>query len=282
MNNVLFKGLIDLIFNKGTNMNDKFTILKISDAHIPYEDREVLGSSIYFAQDINPDILIVDEWIDFYAISRFNKDPFRKLELQSEIDRTVLWLRFLRETLPNTNIIMLEGNHDRRLQRYLRSSAEELSYLRALTVESLLQLKDLDIEYRKELQFNGVLYKHGDLVRKYSCYTAKGEFLKEGISGVSGHTHRLGTYYMTDRRGLNTWVEGGCTCKLDADYIKGIANWQQGIVYSTFYKDTFIPEVIPIIDNKLYFRGEILDYFDDLSNLPLFSEFAPLKSRENE
>jgi len=97
------------------------------------------------------------------------------------------------------------------------------------------------------------LFKHGDLVRKFASYTAKGEFDKEGMSGASGHSHRLGQHYVRKRGGFYTWLESGCLCDLNPEYIEGTADWQQGLSLVTFRENSnhFTATLIPIVDREI-------------------------------
>jgi len=166
----------------------------------------------------------------------------------------------LRSLFPNTRIIMVESNHDKRLQKYLNSQASELSVLDCLNLKELMGLDTFNIEYKKFFIFKKVLFKHGNIVRQHSGYTARAEMLKEGTSGSSGHTHRLGSHYKTLRGGKYVWVEGGCLCDpKKAEYIEGTANWQQGVTGFDFPKGSkrFYPFIIPIIDSKAIFAKKL-------------------------
>jgi hypothetical protein len=78
------------------------------------------------------------------------------------------------------------------------------------------------------------MVKHGHMVRARAGYTATGELERNGISGISGHTHRLGQIYKRNRTGMMTWVESGCLCKYDPDYMDGqLSDWAQGLSFGT-------------------------------------------------
>jgi len=209
-------------------------IAKLNDPHIPYEDNRAMEVAFNFVEETEPEIIVLDEWFDCYALSKFSKDPKRRLGLQGELDRTQKWLWRLRNRFPKTQIKMVESNHDRRLKKYLNSQAPELSYLRCLDFAHLLGLDGLGIPYLPHFTYRKILFKHGDLVKKDSCATAKAEFLKEGMSGASGHTHRGGVFYKRLRGGNYSWTECGCLCRLDPDYIDGTADWIQGVGLFTF------------------------------------------------
>lgn len=233
--------------------NKKEFVVSLNDWHVPHEAGRVVDLEIEFCRYLQPDIIVLHELHDFYAVSKYDKDPSRLANLQEEIDIVNQYLRRLRKYCPNTRLILINSNHLDRLRKYLWSKAPELNSLRALRIEELLELKSLDIEFRENFYYKKVLFKHGNVVRKFSGYSARGEFEKEGMSGCSGHTHRLSTYFHRSRGGTYAWLESGCACDLDAEYIEGVANWQHGFSVFSFDKDTnhFHPTVVPIVNYRL-------------------------------
>jgi len=186
-------------------------------------------------------------------LSRFDKDPNRKLKLQDDLDIAISIMTKIRSMFPDIKIVMVQGNHDKRWQKYLNNHAEELCYLDVLQIEKLLKLNELKIEYKGNYVFRNVLFKHGNIVRKYSGYTARAELDKEGMSGCSGHTHRLSAHFKTLRGGKYVWLETGCLCDLHPEYIEGTANWQQGVGGFMFKRGSkhFYPFLVPIVDNEI-------------------------------
>jgi hypothetical protein len=65
--------------------DDANHILVLSDIHFPYHDEEALGSAIQYgiAQKVNT-ILLNGDVLDFYQLSRFDKDP-SKPKMQVEL-----------------------------------------------------------------------------------------------------------------------------------------------------------------------------------------------------
>jgi predicted phosphodiesterase len=181
--------------------------LFVSDIHAPYQDDKAISAMLNFARWFEPHtIFIMGDLVDFYAISKFIKDPYRALELQAEIDVSIAILQNIRNTCKKARIYLLRGNHEYRLQKYLWTNAKELAGLKALDLRELLKLKSLDIEYLENGRINhhGLLLKHGSIVRKFSAYTAKAEFEKNGCSGVSVHCFDKKTELLTKRG----WVNG--------------------------------------------------------------------------
>ncbi len=236
------------------------TVVSLTDWHVPYEDKRAVACAINFCKAIQPDVIIIHEIHDFYDLSRFNQDPSRKETLQDEIDQATKYFRQLRELCPNSRLILLESNHLDRLRRFLWTEGRPLASLRALQLEQLLDLAALDIELRENWHHKGVLFKHGDLVRKYAGYTAKGEFDKEGCAGVTGHTHRLGAFYTRKRGGSYAWFESGCLCDLNPEYISGVADWQHGLTLVSFERQGthYFAEPIPIVNGRLIYGGRVI------------------------
>lgn len=234
----------------------------IPDLHVPYHDEKAFACALNFVKAFQPDfIFIIGDWVDFYQLSKFDKNPARIHQLQDDIDASVKCLRRLRATAPKAKIYFIKGNHCHRLTRFLWSAAAALASLRALTVPELLNFKELDIEYVEagSMMFHGFLVKHGNVVRTRSGYSATGELEKAGVSGISGHTHRLSHIFKRHYGGMYAWAEIGCLCQLSPEYMEGqIPDWQHGLAFGYFKKgdNRFIVHVLPIIKGKLIFDGK--------------------------
>lgn len=236
-------------------------VVFISDIHAPFQDDKALQILYKFIKWFKPStVFIMGDLLDCYAISRFTKDPKGKLNFKKEIDAARSILKTIRSVSGDAKIIYLRGNHELRMQRYLWNRAEELSMLPELTVPHLLGLDELNIEWVEKgmMMFKGVMVKHGSVVRQYAGYSAKAEFEKNGCSGVSGHTHRSAIYMHTNSGGEYKWMECGCLCSLEQEYMDGEkANWQSGFGVGYFKNNShrYQFDLINIIDNKALYNG---------------------------
>lgn len=236
--------------------------LLVPDIHAPFQDELAISALLSFSKWFKPDkVFILGDLVDFYAISSFTKDPERALKLQDEIDMAYQIIKQIRNANPKADITLLRGNHEHRLQKYLWSEAKELAGLRDLSIDSLLRLRSINIKYEENgrLVYRGIVIKHGDVVRKFACYSAKGEFEKTGMSGISCHTHRAGVYYHTNQSGSYAWLECGCLCRLDAEYLNGeTPNWEQGFGVAYFSKNSprYLLEFIPFVGGKAFYQGK--------------------------
>lgn len=206
-------------------------IVVLGDLHFPFHSRQCIALVLYFLNWLKPEVLILNgDIVDFYALSRFDRDPNRITKLQEELDETLYFLKRVRRCLPSSEIIYMEGNHENRLRRWI-SSHPEVCSLRVLSLPSLLEFGKQDIqfvEYENYLHRYGLLFHHGDLARKHSGYTAKAMVEKWKTSGISNHTHRLGSYFVSGFGQQAKWIENGCLCSLNPHYYHGTPDWQQG------------------------------------------------------
>lgn len=67
-------------------------------------------------------------------------------------------------------------------------------------------------------------------------------------------------HYRTDVHGVKVWVENGCLCSLNPEYIIGMPNWQQGLTIGYWVADNhrFVVEQLPIIEGKIFYQGRML------------------------
>ena len=235
--------------------------LIIPDIHAPYEDYRALHAIYKMAKKEDFDkVKIMGDLVDFYQLSKFSKDPKRITGLQQEIDVAQYHLDKLRK-VHKGDITLFEGNHEYRLKKYLMENPEMSSLKKINNIPSLLDLDEYGIKYKHHEMFHGILIKHGNLVRQQSAYTAKGEFDREGTSGISGHTHRLGSYYVSNRGGAHAWFEMGHLCdEKAAEYMEGkVPNWQKGFGVMTYdtKTDTWRIEQVPIVKNSFMFNNNV-------------------------
>jgi hypothetical protein len=225
-----------------------------SDFHVPYQSTAVVDSLVKLIRSVKPDRVVLNgDVADFFSLSRFNTSSARLGLLQQEIDEANSIRLRIRRAAPNAVLMENQGNHDHRVISYVEQNAKALSSLRALDPENLFQYRALEIVYHPGAGFRlreDFLVKHGTIVRGEAGASAKAEFTAAGISGTSGHVHRLATYRKagySDR----SWTEGGCCCRLDPDYITGPPNWTQGVVVGEFGKTSWVTHEVPFVDGKL-------------------------------
>lgn len=222
----------------------------IPDPHQPYTDPKWERIVLDVIRDVKPaKVICLGDLLDCYSLSKFDTNPARLEKLQDEIDlgRKFLWR--IAEAAPQAERHLLEGNHEDRLRRTVwnmqgahRELARLREFQRLLRWENLLQLEGVGFswtDYADQprtdiLPLNAVM--HGVRVNKHSAGTARLEHETYHMSGISGHTHRLGMYFKRDIKGSHCWVEAGHGAG-DLEYAKKHENHHQGLVVTTYTTD---------------------------------------------
>lgn len=239
-----------------------------NDTHFPFQDDRVLDLIYKFAKYFKPDIIVhAGDLLDCYPISSFTKDALDSHTLMDEIRMAKKHLEKMRK-VAKERFILLEGNHSKRISKYLDSNAKELADLtmngeRIITLPYLLELNRLNIEWQpmigrdSMMNLNALHVGHFNKVSKHSAYTAKALVEEKGVSIVQAHVHRMGKHYKTNLNGVFVGVENGCTCDLNPSYVSK-PNWQHGfsIVYLDDNGKRFQLYDIPIIDYEFMFGGK--------------------------
>lgn len=244
----------------------------LSDIHAPFHDKEAVESALNFIKEEQPHTVVLNGDIqDFYRLSRFDKDPERPETLQDEIDIGNGIRRKIRSAAPNAVIHETEGNHEARLTAYIRANQDKLGDILDLAgIREALRPEKLFYDELTGIKRHGsegfflrenFRVKHGEFARQDAGMSAKAQMLRGFTSGITGHTHRLARFpFRADGGRLFEWFEGGCLCKLDAEYIRGgFPNWEQGFAVGQFSTKTsnFILDTLPVRDGKASWNGKV-------------------------
>ena len=204
-----------------------------SDIHAPYHDRNAIALAAKVAAWWRPDVAIYNgDDVDFYQLSRFDKNPNRTARTQDEIDTWhVECVAPLNAALGKARKIKLPGNHEDRLRRKLWANPD-LFGIAALELPELMQLRRYGIEYAElRVRFGNVLeVTHGTRVSKWAGYTARleQEQRRYSISTITGHVHRAGRFQTRIGNGYSVGQEAACLCTTDPEYMTD-PDWVQGV-----------------------------------------------------
>lgn len=168
----------------------------------PFHDRSALSVVQQIARQEQPDqIVIVGDFADFPSMSRFRQEPSFENTLTESLNEMHLILAQLRANVPDAKIVMLEGNHELRLRRYIYDQARALYNLKVngesiLDLKNLLRLGELDIEYIDGYP-NGRYWLndrlkvvHGETVKQLGK-TVTNLIRNDDTSSITGHIHRF-------------------------------------------------------------------------------------------
>ncbi len=238
-------------------------ILFIPDSHVPYHDKKAFGLMMKSMKDFKPDhVIILGDFMDMYSVSSHSKDPKRALNLKDEVDQTKEALLQVK-SLGAKNNVFVSGNHEDRLERYLRDKAPELYEI--ISIPEILGLEDLKFKYVPYKDH----YKIGKLnithdtgqAGRYAHYKAMDSFQH---NVVIGHTHRLGYAVEGNAQGERhvTAMFGWLGDVGAADYmhkIKYMRDWSLGFGVGYLDKKTgnvyLVP--VPIINNTVVLEGTL-------------------------
>jgi Calcineurin-like phosphoesterase len=185
------------------------TYLIVPDLHYPYQCPLFVKLTFKLLKDIRFNgIVQLGDALDFWQLSTFDKDPARKNTIGDDIDEwNELLTKWASLLYRNSEIHLLCGNHEYRLDRYVSRHARELHEIVPPMV-ALLRIKERNAAgsvvfkwhpYNKwnSLMLGDCIFLHGFY---FNQHTAMTNLKKYRANTVSGHTHRVqfvtdGTHY---------------------------------------------------------------------------------------
>lgn len=226
--------------------------LIVSDHHVPFHDQAAIDASIEAGRAIDAEHVVFNgDLVDCYKISKYASSPDRHETLQDELDATIEIIAQYRRAFPRAEFTYIQGNHEDRLRRLIWDNPG-LAGLACLEWHKLLRLEQFRFarwyEYGGQHLHHGAIIEHGDTVRGKGSYTARAMVTSRLTSGVSGHTHRLGLANITTAGADLTWVEGGCLCDMEPEYLSGTPDWQHGCVVGHVVNARFAPTPVRIFN----------------------------------
>lgn len=199
--------------------------LIISDVHIPFHDPLAVEVALRTGLEKEVDAVILNgDIIDFFAISRWLKDP-RLRDLSGEIEKTRELLHLVRELFPGRQILYKLGNHEERWDSYLFLKAPELLGVEEFQLSKILHCDQLNIhmfDILQDIRLGDLTVLHGHEFGQ-SAYSpvnaARGYFLRALDNTIGGHFHHTSEHSWKDVRGRQymTWSTG-CLCNLTPKY----------------------------------------------------------------
>ena len=211
---------------------DNGTVVIASDIHIPFQDDRAVSGFIKYCKEKQPEAVVLNgDVLDMFMLSRFTKGEGRNpLE---EMTMCQGFLDSLRKAVPNSEIYYVIGNHENRLEKYVLTKAPELASL-IEDVFTIIKTSDYKVRGCASVTFNdNFVCKHGTLLGNKSGLSAIKEMENAYMSGATGHTHRLCKYIARKSGRKFVWLETGCLCSLNPEYMVN-PNWQAGFAELKF------------------------------------------------
>jgi hypothetical protein len=257
----------------------------------PIHDPKALSIALAIIQDVKPErVISAGDMLDYAELSRFEKQPEFQGTMNATLRAAGLFLKSIREMVPDAQFDILEGNHCRRLHKSIVSNFSEAYGWKtggneelepALSVPALMNYKQLGINYvsgypANRLFLNSELQiKHGNLVKSRDS-TAKAVTGDERISTIYGHIHRIEQHGRTMQtpdgpKRLHAY-SSGCLCRIDGAVpsthsstdvqgrpLENYENWEQGLLVVHYHPDgRFYVEPISIdLNHAAMYRGKV-------------------------
>lgn len=257
----------------------------------PFHDDRAMRVALSIAAELNPHRIVnLGDFIDLPAHSKYEQEPAFAFTTQQALDRGHKFLGEQRAAAPDAEIVVIEGNHDRRLHNAIRNNAAASFGIRVanapeswpvMSLPNLLRMDELGVTYvagypAGEYWINdNLVCIHGRKVRSGGS-TAAPVAKDEYVSQIFGHTHRSEEYWTTrrDRQGAVEIMAAtpGCLCRIDGvvpslkgstdvygRVVRAFEDWQQGLAVVTYEpgNGSFDIERVRIRDGRARFRGQL-------------------------
>jgi predicted phosphodiesterase len=239
-------------------------IFFLSDPHIPYHDKRAFELTLRALKRFKPTILIsVGDFVDFYAVSSYSKDPRRAYDLEGELGVANATLDRIDKLTPGARRVYIAGNHEDRLQRFLKDKAPQLLW--ANDVPKLLRLRERGWEYvayKNDIRIGKVHITHDvGSAGRYNAFKCLDTYQ---TNIVTGHTHRLVYVVEGDATGGRKvsaqfgWL--GDVEQIDYMHrVKARREWTLGFGYGYLAPRTgyvyLVP--VPIVNNSCVVEGRL-------------------------
>jgi predicted phosphodiesterase len=239
-----------------------------------------------------PDVVALNgDNTDFPEFGKYRLSPMFALTTQATIDYLTVLCAQIRDIAPHAKIVWLEGNHEARLTNYILDNAKASFGIKrgnapeswpVVSIPFLCRFDEFGVEYLAGYPAsnfwlnNRIKIIHGHKVASNGS-TAHKYLATEKVSVVYGHIHRREWAERTrqDWDGAKTIaaISFGCLARvdgavpstkggidLDGRPITCVEDWQQGIGIIHFKEGEgpFHPEMLPIHDGVMYYKGKLL------------------------
>ena len=238
-------------------------LLLVPDTHRPYHDERAWQTMLKAARHFKPNVAIVlGDFADFYQISAHDKDPGRKESYDDEIEDVNRGLDELEAATPIAERYFIAGNHEYRLERYLRTNAPQLHS--RIRIEKELRLEERGWHYTpyQESLRVGKLYLTHDEGNAGATAHEKARASFESCVAI-GHTHRMAISYRGTAKGSSNfgamfgWL--GSVDKIDYTHRVKAQQWQHGFGIGYLLKSGVVHvQAVPIVNGTCVIEGKLV------------------------
>lgn len=231
------------------------------DIHFPYHEPAALELFLQIVDRFQPQVVILNgDVVDFAGISRFVVPPDVRAKFVEDVKGARDFFQWLHQRLDGRTVWLLEGNHERRLWRYVVTRAPELFELEELhwwnvlgvhpdwnIASSSYEQSHLAEPNAPSLDLGGYLIMHGDALRVTPTVigVARAVLLRTMVPTIVGHWHRNDHWSTISASGhyIACWAVGAL-CLQRPSWDSGRI-FQQGVLTIEFAgdQDTHLPDI---------------------------------------
>lgn len=221
------------------------SMVLLYDIHFPFHSISALNVALDDIKARQPDcIYIGGDMLDFYQLSRFQKDP-RRRSFGDELDMGKKFFQVLREISPKSEILYQLGNHEERFENYMYSRAPELLGVNEFKLETLLQCATYGVQIIDQKRYahkDGLNIIHGHEFGQQifsPVNPARGLYLKAKRNTICGHHHQTSEHSESDIEGsITTCWSVGCLSGLHPEY-RPLNKYNHGYATAEFSGGSF-------------------------------------------
>lgn len=237
----------------------------------PFHDDAAMNVFIEVCKSYQPDkVQILGDFLDLASQGRFAQEATFAQTTQEALNTGHRFLATLRAACPDAEIVVIEGNHDKRMQNFIEANAIAAFGLKraglpeswpVMSLPYLLRLDELNIQYvdaypaATDWDNHTTRNIHGTKANSRGSTTSQYVFELPHLNTWAGHTHRVEVTYRSVMGARGEPIESysanpGCLCRVDGAVpsVNGaigadgtaariVENWQQGFGLA-YYNDT--------------------------------------------
>lgn len=258
----------------------------------PFHDDRAMALFVEIVRREQPEsVIILGDFLDLPSQGRFAQEASFAQTTQPALDAGYLFLASLRASAPDAQIILVEGNHDKRMQNFVETNALAAFGLKradmpdswpVMSLPYLLRLDELGVEYVDA--YPAATHWDNDATRNIHGTRAnsKGSTMSQyaaelpHINTWAGHTHRAEIVYKTTMGHRGEPIESyaanpGCLCLTDGSVpsvhgaissdgtpAKIVEDWQQGFGALLYSETESWPSVYRIKNGQTIYNGNVV------------------------
>ncbi|WP_344880902.1 hypothetical protein [Zhihengliuella alba] len=258
----------------------------------PFHDAAAMAAFVKVCLQEQPEkIQILGDFLDLASQGRFSQEAAFAQTTQAALDTGHQFLAELRTACPTADIIVIEGNHDKRMQSFIEANALAAFGLKraqmpdswpVMSLPYLLRLDELSVRYvdaypaATDWDNDTTRNIHGTKANSRGSTTAQYVSDLPHLNTWAGHTHRTEITYRSSIGHRGQPVESysanpGCLCRTDGAVpsVNGaigadgtpagvVENWQQGFGVLLYTDTESWPQVYRIRNGAAIYNGALI------------------------